>query len=182
MKKFLVALTAAAAFAALPSFAIAAPATDPQTTAAVKSMLDAMDIRKGMVASFAEMEKTVPTMMRQQLEAMIKADPSMSAEKKNQALANIDSVLPGVLQAMNKVFRDPTLVDDMINEMVPLYVNNFTTAEINELAAFYRTPLGRKMMATMPRLAAESMAIGQRVVAPRLGKLMEDIMQSVQKQ
>jgi hypothetical protein len=86
-----------------------------------------------------------------------------------------------MLKAMSAVFKDPALIDEMIDEMVPLYANNFTTAEINELAAFYRTPIGRKMMASVPKIAAESMAISQRVVMPRMGKLMQDMMQELQK-
>ncbi|MFC0250771.1 DUF2059 domain-containing protein [Massilia consociata] len=186
MKKILVSLTAAAAFAVLPSFAQAAPATpaavaDAQTTAAVKALLDAMDVRKVMLAQFAEMEKSFPAMMRAQLSAVIQNDPNLGAEQKKEALAKVEQILPGAAQAMSKVFRDPTLIDEMISEMVPLYANNYTTAEIKELTAFYRTPLGRKMLAVTPRVTTESMAIGQRVVTPRLGALMQDIMQGVQK-
>ena len=181
MKKLVVALTAAVAFAALPSFALAAPAADAQTTVAVKAMLDAMEVRKLMAAQFAEMEKAMPAMMRAQLASVVQNDPGMSAEKKQEAMAKIDKMLPGVTRAVGKLFRDPSLIDDMIAEMVPLYTTYYTTAEIKELTVFYRSPLGRKMLSVTPRLTAESMAVGQRVVTPRLGKLMQDVMQDVQK-
>ena len=48
------------------------------------------------------------------------------------------------------------------------------------LSAFYRTPLGQKMLALSPRLAAESMAVGQKIVAPRLNGLMLEVMQNAQ--
>ena len=181
MKKFFVSLAAAAAFAALPSFALAAPAADPQTTSAVKAMLDAMEVRKLMAAQFAEMEKAMPSMMRAQLSSVVQSDPRMSAEKKQEAMAKVEKMLPTVTRAIGTLFRDPALVEDMIDEMVPLYASNYTTAEIKELTVFYRSPLGRKMLAVTPRLTTESMAIGQRVVTPRLGKLMQDIMQEAQK-
>ena len=98
------------------------------------------------------------------------------------AMAKVDKVLPGVAQALNQMFHDPALVDEMLAEMVPLYANNFTAAEIRELTAFYATPLGRKMMTMMPKLSAESMALSQKIVLPRIGNLMQQALQEAQKQ
>ena len=190
MKHFLRSLTiVAAAVAAAPSFAVAqtAPApvataatVSPQANAAVKELLDAMDVRKMMTASFAEMEKALPQMMRAQMTAVINADPGADAEKKKAALAKVEQVLPVASQAINRMFKDPALIDEMMVEIAPLYARNYTVAELKELTAFYRTPLGRKMMALSPRLSAESMAIGQRIVAPRLNGMMQEVMQSAQ--
>ena len=189
MKHFLRSLTIVAAVAAAPSFAVAqtapapvatAAATSPQANAAVKELLDAMDVRKMMAASFAEMEKALPQMMRAQLTAVINADPGADAQKKKAALAKVEQVLPVASQAINRMFKDPALIDEMMVEIAPLYARNYTVAELKELTAFYRTPLGRKMMALSPRLSAESMAIGQRIVAPRLNGMMQEVMQSAQ--
>jgi hypothetical protein len=189
MKHFLRSLTIVAAVAAAPSFAVAqtapapvaaAAAVSPQANAAVKELLDAMDVRKMMIASFAEMEKALPQMMRAQLTSVINADPGADAEKKKAALAKVEQVLPVASQAINRLFKDPALIDEMLVEIAPLYVKNYTVAELKELTAFYRTPLGRKMLALSPRLSAESMAIGQRIVAPRLNGLMQEVMQSAQ--
>ena len=189
MKHFLRSLTIVAAVAAAPSFAVAqtapapaatAAATSPQANAAVKELLDAMDVRKMMAASFAEMEKALPQMMRAQMTAVINADPGADAEKKKAALAKVEQVLPVASQAINRMFKDPALIDEMMVEIAPLYARNYTVAELKELTAFYRTPLGRKMLALSPRLSAESMAIGQRIVAPRLNGMMQEVMQSAQ--
>jgi hypothetical protein len=189
MKHFLRSLTLVAAVAAAPSFAVAqtapapvaaAAAVSPQANAAVKELLDAMDVRKMMAASFAEMEKALPQMMRAQMTAVINADPGADAEKKKAALAKVEQVLPVASQAINRMFKDPALIDEMMVEIAPLYAKNYTVAELKELTAFYRTPLGRKMMALSPRLSAESMAIGQRIVAPRLNGMMQEVMQSAQ--
>jgi hypothetical protein len=182
MKKFVLALSAAATFAAFPSFALAAPGTDPHTTAAVQTMLDAMDVRKNMAAMYAEMQKAMPGIMRQQIAGAIQADPKLTAEQKKEALAKFEQKLPGMAQSMGKVFNDPALINTLIDEMVPLYASNYTVEEIKELTAFYRSPIGRKMMNLTPKLATESMAIAQRVMMPRVGKLMQDMAQEAQKQ
>lgn len=181
MRKFVAAWFAAAALAGMPSFAMAAPAADPQVTAAVKQMLDVMEVRKGMAASAAAMEEAMPAMMRSQIAGIIQNDPDKSAEQKQQAQAKLEEMLPVVTRAVGKVLRDPAVVDEMIAAMVPLYANNYSLEEIRQLTTFYSTPLGRKMLALTPRLTAESMAIGQRVMLPRLGKLMQEMAQEVQK-
>lgn len=185
MKRILLALTrvlTCAALAGAPTFALAqAPAApSAQEAAAVKDLMDAMDVRKMMLASFTEMEKALPQMMRSQVAAVVNADPSASDEKKQAALARIEQVLPGAAAAVNRMFRDPALVDEMMAEIGPLYARNYSVDELKQLAAFYRTPLGRKMLALSPRLAAESMAVGQKIVAPRLNGLMLEVMQDAQ--
>ena len=181
MKKFVLSLALAASFTAAPAFAQSAPAANPQAVAATKAMLDAMEIRKNMVVMYAEMQKQLPAMMRQQTAAMIEADTTLDAAKKKEAIAKFETKLPAVTRALGQIFSDPALIDEMINEMVPLYANNYTVDEIKTLTAFYQSPVGRKMMTLMPRLAGESMAIGQRIMNPRIGKLMQDVMQEVQK-
>jgi len=181
MKKILLAVTCAAAFAGAPSFAFAqSAAPSEQERAAVKELMDAMDVRKMMTASFTEMEKALPQMMRAQVTAVINADPTASDEKKKDALAKVEQVLPGAADAVNRMFRDPALIDEMMAEIGPLYARHYSVAELKQLSAFYRTPLGQKMLALSPRLAAESMAIGQKIVAPRLNGLMLEVMQNAQ--
>jgi len=186
MKKILLAVMCAAAFAGVPARAMAqapaptAAAATPEANAAVKELLDAMEVRKMMGASFSEMEKAMPQMMRAQVGAVVSADPRLDANQKQQALAKVEQMLPAMTQAIGRVFRDPTLVDEMMAEIAPLYAQNYSVSELKELTAFYRTPLGKKMLALTPRLTAESMALGQKVVTPRLQGLMQDFMQGTQ--
>jgi uncharacterized protein len=181
MKKILLAVTCAAALAGVPAFALAQTAApNAQEAAAVKELMDAMDVRKMMTASFNEMEKALPQMMRAQVTAVINADPTASDEKKKAAVEKVEQVLPGAAEAVSRMFRDPALIDEMMAEIGPLYARHYSVAELKQLTAFYRTPLGQKMLALSPRLAAESMAIGQKIVAPRLNGLMQEVMQNAQ--
>jgi hypothetical protein len=41
------------------------------------------------------------------------------------------------------------------------------------MAEFYKTPVGMKMMSSMPAIMNESMMIGQKLAMPRVQKLME---------
>ncbi len=47
------------------------------------------------------------------------------------------------------------------NQIVPVYAKYFSLDEVEELLAFYRTPIGQKTIEVMPLLTQESMQIGQ---------------------
>lgn len=49
----------------------------------------------------------------------------------------------------------------LIDQVIPIYDRNFTHAEIKDLLAFYDTPIGRKVVETLPRVIGESLQVGQ---------------------
>lgn len=181
MKKYLAMFAAISAFAGAPAFAQnAQPALDPATVAAVKQMMSAMKVREVMQAGMQQMELGMPAQLRQTITAGINANREMSAQQKQQALARIEQKLPKLVAVLHNTISDPALLDEMIAELVPVYARNYTTAEIQQLAVFYQSPLGQKMLATMPKVMAESMAISNKLMAPRLQKLMTDAMHAVE--
>ncbi len=49
---------------------------------------------------------------------------------------------------------------ELVDLIVPIYARHFTPTEIEELLAFYRTPLGQKLVAKQPAIAHESTMAG----------------------
>ncbi|WP_426337273.1 DUF2059 domain-containing protein [Pseudoduganella sp. R-31] len=169
MKKIVVALIASLALAQ-GAFA-AEPA--PANAAAVRELLDAMNYRTMWKASMEQMSKTLPGIMRQQIEATIQADTTLTEAQRKEKLQQLQAQLPKMTEMLNSVFTDPGLMADMEAEMIALYSRHFTADELKQIAAYYRTPVGMKSMQLMPQVMAESMAIGQRVTMPRIQKAME---------
>ena len=157
----------------------AAPAAAPAAVEATRQMLDAMHVRALMAQSMKQAEELMPAQMRETVSRMLQADATMNNEQKTRALQKFDAELPELVAKMHVLFSDPTLVDDMLAEIEPLYANSFTVDELHQLTAFYRSPLGRKMMANMPKLMAQSTEISNRVMMPRIQKLMSQTMQDV---
>jgi len=179
MKKFAVSLVAAFVLAnaqAADKPAVAAP--NPAVVTAVGKLLDSMNYRSLMAQTMkASMDQAGPFMV-QSMETAVKANNKLNAEQKVQAMDMAKSKMPAVLEKMRTMFADPVLVDEMQAAMTQVYARHYTLEEINQLAAFYRTPLGKKMMAQTPAIAAESMAISQQIVMPRVEKLMGEVMQA----
>lgn len=174
MKKFLLAFSTVLALAGTaPSYA--APAADPQVTAAVKQMFEAMRYREIMTDMYKQMEASIPANIRRTTTAAVNADPRLDAAAKQARLAEMEKRLPAATAAIRTLFRDPAVTDEILEAMVPVYARHYTLDEVRQLSAFYKTPVGHKSLVVMPQLMAESMAVSNQVLGPRLNKLMQSI-------
>ena len=171
MNKFLISLSAVLALAMPPAFAQAqAQAPSPDAQAAVRELLGAMKYREQMDAAFKSMQKQIPVMVLQKATNGINANTALSAEEKKAALDKVAKEVPGAIESVNALLGDPKLVDEIIEEIIPIYANHFTVQEMGQLAAFYKTAAGTKLLTTMPQVLAESTEIANRVMGPRIAK------------
>jgi hypothetical protein len=51
--------------------------------------------------------------------------------------------------------------DELGNEVARLYATHFTEQELKDLLVFYKSPLGRKMLAEQPKIADDSLKFAQ---------------------
>jgi hypothetical protein len=181
MKQFFAAALVTLSLAMPTAFAQTAAPTaaqlDPATVAAVKDLMGAMNFRDLMQRSFAQIQQNLPQIMLQGATGAINANAKLNAAQKKEALAQVNKELPQAAQAIAGSMNDPKLMDELVNETVPLYARHFTADELHAMAAFYRSPVGVKMMQTMPQLMGESMQISQRVLMPRITAAIEKLTQ-----
>jgi uncharacterized protein len=188
MKKIVAILFAAlslALFAAVPALAqnAQAPAArqaepSPAMKVAVRDMLEAIQFPALTRQIFDQMLQSVPAMMRQAAVQSVTGNPDVKEKRQQQALANVEEEIPLAVTTLTEVLNDPTLTEELRAEMVQLYARYYTVQEIEQLTAFYKTPLGRKLLATMPKLSVESVEISQRVLIPRVNAVLEKIMRA----
>lgn len=181
MKKIVAAAVTAFALAGAASSHAQAPAPapaaaiDPAALAASRELFEAMNHRVMMTGMMQQMSQGIGQSMRAGAEASINNNPKLSAEQKKKALAKLEAELPGVVSAMQSVMNDPGMIDEILAETVPIYARTFSADELKQLTAFYRTPIGAKMLASMPQLMAQGMQVGQQVVMRRIGPLMQKL-------
>jgi hypothetical protein len=72
---------------------------------------------------------------------------------------------------LGKYMSWPSLKDDMVK----IYMTEFTEPELKELTAFYNTPLGKKTVQKMPALMAKGAEMGQKRVQEHLPELQAAI-------
>lgn len=98
-------------------------------------------------------------------------------------LAEVDKT-PGLvpykgvmLEFMNKYMG----FDNLKADLAKLYADAFTKAELEELARFYQTPVGRKILNKMPELTVLGSRMGQQKVEEHLGELEAMIAKETQR-
>ena len=67
----------------------------------------------------------------------------------------LDTTLLNEIQSENNI-------NTLMDMIIPVYDKYYTDAEIKELITFYSTPIGKKLIETMPAVVQESMLIGQK--------------------
>ncbi|MGB9108372.1 MAG: DUF2059 domain-containing protein [Telluria sp.] len=174
MKKTFAAFASAIVLTCAPAFSQAAPlpSADPAVVAATREMFAAMNVHGMMTNMMRQMEAQIPAQTRAMMTAAINNNPALTPQQKAEQLTKVDEAAQAAASEAHALFSDPTLVDDIIAETLPLYAETYTLDEIRQLTAFYASPLGQKMQATMPMLMSRSMEVSQRVIMPRMQKLM----------
>lgn len=145
MKKFVAAVAVAAG---LWAGAASAYAQTPAHVAAAEDMLVAMDGRAMYEAAL------VSTM-----DTQLAADP---------ALAPYREVMLGF-------FRDFVSWEKVRDDYARTYARRFSEAELRELAAFYRTPIGRRFAEESVEVGAELAGINIRIVQANQDELVSRI-------
>jgi hypothetical protein len=52
-------------------------------------------------------------------------------------------------------------VDELTEKLIPIYDKYYSAEDLKGILQFYHSPLGQRVLATMPGVLSESMAIGQ---------------------
>ena len=190
MKKSLAAAAIVASFALIGSpvhaqapapAAAPAAAVDPASLAASRELFEAMNYRATMTGMLQQMSQGIAQSIRASYEASIHNNPKLSAEQKKDALAKMENDLLRVVGAVQGAMNDPGMMDEILAETIPLYARTFSADELKQIAAFYRTPVGARMLAAIPQLTGQGMQIGQQIVTRRLGPVMRKLDQENQK-
>jgi hypothetical protein len=85
-------------------------------------------------------------------------------------------------QSFTRKFRErfPQVIDYpkyIENSIYPLYDKYFSESELLDIAAFYKTPTGQKVIETMPTLLADSIEMVQTELIPKFIKLKDEIIE-----
>jgi uncharacterized protein len=110
----------------------------------VQKLFDVMASRDQMHQMMQQVFAQMRTLNREQIK---KRHPDVTDEE----LARLDR------QSEDFIKNFP--VDEMLNDMVPIYQRHFTKSEIDSLTTFYSSPAGQKFLHEMPSVTAESMKV-----------------------
>jgi hypothetical protein len=91
-------------------------------------------------------------------------------------LDQMKAVRPDIPDEFWLAFRAEMKGEELVEVLVPVYAAHFSREEVRAMIAFYRTPVGQKLIAETPALAADAMTVGQswgRELATRVVQKMQ---------
>ena len=145
-------LAAALLLAAAPAAAQPEPPADE--AAAARDVLQAMSMRE-----------MIPRTMESMLE-----------------MQDEEQMSPRVRQMIVDFMNEHFTWEKLEPRYIRIYTDVYTLDELRGLAAFYRTPLGQRVVATMPELGKRSQQVGMEAVQEFLPRLMEAVMEDALKE
>jgi len=126
----------------------AAPApVDPAKQAAIKDLLDAIDAQKlvGAIGNSAQMQakQLVPAILSDALSE----NKTMTDKQKQASVPTLQkNAVPKLVDAAGQVFATDSFRQDAMQAQYDAYAKYYSTSEIKDLTAFYKSPTGRKFI------------------------------------
>jgi len=127
------------------------PVPDAERLSAAREMMEATGVTKSLEGVIANMSKGFAQ----------GAANAAGSEAGKQASAEFDSVMQKFL----------SYKEDMLNDFAALYADTFTSAEMKEVTAFYKSGTGAKFVAEMPNLMQKGSLIGMKYSQKVIGEM-----------
>ena len=137
--------------------AFAQTSDTPATREDILKLFDTMKIHDQMRLIMESVLKQQRAMIH---EALKKRDPNVSEDE----LKHLD-------QFMSDVMKD-TPVNELLDDMIPVYQKHLTKADVTAMDTFYASPTGQKLLREMPQMTAESMQAAK----PHMQAMKEKVM------
>src|SRR5579862_7862985 len=111
----------------------------PPTRAQVMRFMEVMQVRERTQSILQTEQEQVKTVTHDMLK---KTRPDATPEQQ----ARFEKV---VESALTEIFANYP-IDDVLRDMIPLYQSHFTESDLDQIIAFYSSPVGQKILREMP--------------------------------
>lgn len=81
-------------------------------------------------------------------------------------------------QKVNAFFYKHMGFEKIKEDLITLYAQMFTVKEMGDMAAFYKTPTGKKTIELMPVLSQKGAEIGMERIMPHMDELMQIVQET----
>ena len=146
-----------------PNDASTASNLRPTTTQVLKFM-EVMQVRQRIQSTVQTEQEQMKSVVHNMFhKALPNATPAEKAE--------FEEI---VASELNKMFSDYPL-EDVLRDMVPVYQSHFSESDLEQILAFYSSPIGQKVLKEMPAITAEAARVSMTRLQPKIDKAMENV-------
>jgi len=143
-----------------------APVTSPSGAASmedVQHLFHVLRIDKQIASMFTAIQDELNSMIPQIVDKLDAEQPLTPEEK--------DIISKHLKTQFSSIYSDMP-IQQMLDNLTPIYQKHFTKSDIDGLATFYSGPIGQKFLDEQPAMMQEGMAAN----GPLFRKLMQDAM------
>jgi hypothetical protein len=94
----------------------------------------------------------------------------------------LGELTPEVRKVLREFMDEHFRYEEMEPDLIAVYTRLYTEDEIRGMTAFYRTPLGERMIETAPELSVATQGVVQRRLQENMPLLIQRIMEVMQRQ
>jgi hypothetical protein len=100
---------------------------------------------------------------RKEVEKMLRLTgmEKLVTQMEHQMISAFQKQIPDVSEDFWSRFEKKMNVRELIEKIIPVYDKYYTLEDLKAVNAFYESPAGQKVLATLPQVMQESMKIGQ---------------------
>jgi uncharacterized protein len=160
----------------------ATPAPTPGVAAEkrilIKEILDLTNSRQSSEAMFSaqfdEMDKQMPEIQWQAIASMEELKRLTPAQQQ-EVRARVKESSMRLSKRIKELFVQRIDMKQLVEDIsYTVYDKHFTEAELKDLVTFYGSATGKKVIAEMPALFAESIAKAGELIAPKVKEIVEE--------
>ena len=178
MKKTFASIAFACVLAGASAAAQCAETVDPATAQVVKELLVQMKFREQIAVGLQRANANLPQALLKMHTDRINNNAKLTDDQKRAELAIVANDIPKMVMGVQRTVSDPKIIDDIEDEVVPMYARQFTLDELRELVAFYKTPAAVKLQKVLPQITQEANAASQAIFKARLTKVLEQTLRA----
>jgi uncharacterized protein len=149
----------------------------------LKSLLLTVVLAAFCVAAYGQQPSPQPKPQKDELGAKIRELIELSHGEKlaNQMLDRMfgifENSMPEVPQEVWEKLREKFDTGELLNLEIPIYEKYYTLKDVEGLIAFYKSPLGQKVLANQGDIMRDSMAVGMQYGRSVAEKVIHDLQQ-----
>ncbi len=143
----------------------------------INELLTVTEATKNSEAIMNAMSAQVQKDMLEIFSQMISTDTSIPAAQRPLVQQLVAESAQRSARRFKELFNQRINYAQMVEEVsYQVYDKYYTTEELKDLVAFYRTPTGQKTIKVMPQLFSESMSLTSARLMPLVQPLMREVM------
>ena len=150
------------------------PVTSPTsnlrpTRTEVERFVDVMQLRQRIVSMRETQQNEIKSVSH---DMFVKSLPESTAEQK----AQYEKIVADEMSALFASYP----IDDEIRDVIPIYQSHFTESDLQQIIAFYSSPVGQKVLKEMPAMMNEVTRVSYSHIQPKIQTMMSDLETRIQ--